>query len=274
MFNFSRGANSPFTSRALDDLAGFCRARGRYGEAEKLCRRSLAIVEENAGSQAASWTKGWRRWRNRKELEAKISLNQIPICSALDRLAEVCEYQEKYAEAEPLRRRSLEIKERAWGGRRSPFLVDSLAAYANVLHEIGREHEAAEIDERVEAIRAKSPQGSVHCTLRAMTRPIKRNLRWRFSTFLRAILYPSRFQHTLAISRALAMKVLLNRTRPALQINSRPVDTSKTRISLCRCGHSSDKPFCDGTQKTIGFKSEVHARDLPPPAPKPEQTTR
>jgi tetratricopeptide (TPR) repeat protein len=82
-----RGVKSPGTARVLDDLAEFCRARGRYAEAEELCRRSLAIVEENVRSQDARWSKGWRRWRNRKELEAKIRLNQIPISTALDRLA-------------------------------------------------------------------------------------------------------------------------------------------------------------------------------------------
>ena len=175
-------------------MAGFCRARGRYAEAERLYRKSLTIVEENVRSQVAPWSKGWRSWRNRKELKAKIRLNQIPISTALDRLALVYEDQQKYAEAEPLRRRSGEIKERAWSERYSSFLADSLAAHANVLHKIGGEQEAAEIDKRVETIRSRYPQGSVRCSLRATVRPIKRSLRWRFLTFLSAILHRSRFR--------------------------------------------------------------------------------
>ncbi|MGH7338386.1 MAG: CDGSH iron-sulfur domain-containing protein [Myxococcota bacterium] len=40
-------------------------------------------------------------------------------------------------------------------------------------------------------------------------------------------------------------------------------------ISLCRCGQSKNKPFCDSSHKECAFDSAVAARELPPPAPKP-----
>ncbi len=188
------GVNSLPAIRAVEALAGFCQARGRYPEAEDFCRRSLGSIEEQVKSRSAHWTRGWRLWRNRKELEVKVATNQIPISTALDRLATVYEDRQKYVEAEPLRRRSLEIKERAWGGRHPSLLVESLEAHANTLHQIGRDHEAAEIDRRIDAWRLKYPQGSARCALRAMVRPVNRNLRWRFSVLVSAFLHPSRFR--------------------------------------------------------------------------------
>ena len=44
----------------------------------------------------------------------------------------------------------------------------------------------------------------------------------------------------------------------------------RTKIGLCRCGHSATKPFCDGSHKAANFQSTIQAHDLPPMVPKPQ----
>jgi CDGSH-type Zn-finger protein len=46
----------------------------------------------------------------------------------------------------------------------------------------------------------------------------------------------------------------------------------RTKIGLCRCGHSENKPFCDGAHKKMNFQSVIQAFDLPevPAAPPPK----
>ena len=31
---------------------------------------------------------------------------------------------------------------------------------------------------------------------------------------------------------------------------------TRERFTLCRCGHSQEKPFCDGSHKSSGFEDE------------------
>jgi CDGSH-type Zn-finger protein len=51
--------------------------------------------------------------------------------------------------------------------------------------------------------------------------------------------------------------------------NEFPIPPGKERVALCRCGHSMNKPFCDGAHKTQNFQ----AAQLAPanPAPPPQQ---
>ncbi|MGD9719976.1 MAG: CDGSH iron-sulfur domain-containing protein [Pirellulales bacterium] len=37
--------------------------------------------------------------------------------------------------------------------------------------------------------------------------------------------------------------------------NPFPLNPDKPAVALCRCGQSSNRPFCDGTHKTCGFQS-------------------
>jgi CDGSH iron-sulfur domain-containing protein 3 len=45
--------------------------------------------------------------------------------------------------------------------------------------------------------------------------------------------------------------------------NQFTLPADKPAVALCRCGHSQNKPFCDGSHKTCAFVAAERAPQLP-----------
>ncbi len=103
--------------------------QGRYAEAEKLLLAAVGEAE-SFGPQ------------------------DVRLGASLNSLALLYNAQGKYAEAEPLFKRSLSIWEKALGPDH-PNVATTLENYAGLLRETAREGEADKLEARAKAIRSK-----------------------------------------------------------------------------------------------------------------------
>jgi hypothetical protein len=53
--------------------------------------------------------------------------------------------------------------------------------------------------------------------------------------------------------RSLAGAIWVTGGIPVSRSDGEPFET-RNRVTLCRCGHSENKPLCDGTHRTIDFR--------------------
>ena len=128
------GPDHPDVARSLNNLAALYETQGRYADAEPLYKRSLAIREKALGPDhpdvaSIAEQSGGRstaakvampmpnrctsdRWRYvKKRLVPIIPMSRI----SLNNLAELYSIQGRYADAEPLYKRSLAIQEKVLG---------------------------------------------------------------------------------------------------------------------------------------------------------------
>ena len=50
---------------------------------------------------------------------------------------------------------------------------------------------------------------------------------------------------------------LIEVTEATVKKGEKEEKLDRKMIALCRCGHSANKPFCDGAHKNAGFEAEV-----------------
>jgi CDGSH-type Zn-finger protein len=53
--------------------------------------------------------------------------------------------------------------------------------------------------------------------------------------------------------------------------NEFAIAPGKETVALCRCGHSKNRPFCDGAHRTCGFQAGEVARQPEISGLKPEE---
>ncbi len=158
----------------LNILADVCQAQRRYSEAETLYRRALAMNENFLGPDHLDTGKivnglGTLYFEQRNYGKAEtfvparpghqreVSRDRIilPLPRLVNNLGQVFLLQHRYADAEPLFRRALEIRE-ARLGKQHPDVATTLNDYASLLRKTNRKSQAQEMSVRANPILANN----------------------------------------------------------------------------------------------------------------------
>ena len=172
------GPDSPALAAGLDKLAALYQEHDRYGDAEPLYVRALAIREKSLGPEhpdvaaslnnLASLYLEQSRYGEAEPLhkralairEKSLGPEHLDVAESLNNLASLYLEQGRYGEAEPLHQRGLAISEKSLGPEH-PDVATSLNNLAMLYLEQGRYGEAGPLYRRSLAIREKA-LGSEH----------------------------------------------------------------------------------------------------------------
>ena len=170
------GPGHPAVGTALSNLANVYNAQGRYGDAEPLFKRALAIAEKTPNDPAlgirlnnlGGLYKLQGRYAEAEPLykralvviEKAAGPDHPDVGTALNNLGQLFVAEERYAEAEPLAKRALAIAEKALGPKH-PIVATRLSNLAGIYSDRGRYREAEPLLQRALAI-SETVQGPEH----------------------------------------------------------------------------------------------------------------
>ena len=124
------------------------------------CQRTDWERKIDAGTNAfqqGHYAEAEKLWLAALEQAEKFGPQDQRLATSLNNLAVLYRTQGRYAEAEPLYKRALAIREKTLGPEH-PNVAQSLENYAALLRNMNREDEAAKMETRAKAIRAKHAQ--------------------------------------------------------------------------------------------------------------------
>ncbi len=166
------GEDHPHVATIINSLIEIYHAEGRYREAELLIARSLSIQEQSLGSEHPYMAYSFsNRAENfflqgdyvqaefyyKKALiirEQRLGLDHPHTASTYYALARLYSAAERYGEAESFFCLALPIRESVFGDDH-PMVANTLELYAATLRKQQREHEAVELEERIQVIKAR-----------------------------------------------------------------------------------------------------------------------